>query len=601
MRGNLALGVEREQLAELIDRTCMRYSACMLLFNADGTILLDLPDHDTKCANMRLCGRKAGALAACTRLRSSLIRNALGTCKTSITRCSCGGTIVAKPIIASSAVFGGLLVCLPPDSVSSNQLAVKNDDTDHWPLDTDHWPLNTDSWLHSFIDTLTAMIAQNSFKDIETESLSNELSVRYEELSLLYEIAEKLPLQTHPGAVIDFLIDQAWMVIEAACIFWVGQDSSPDKLFWPKDHEPDAISKETVESRAVEREEGSSLLLNSLLINSPISPAQLSPAQLSNFSCSTVQQAAIPMAHRTARELQPVAVNNLCDDVDLIPFADDFGSVLAVPVAIGDDYYGTLCVFNPVGIEVSSDAAMLMTSLARKAAAVIRNAKLYSQLNALFLNTVKTLVFVIEGKDAYTRGHSERVKTFSLMLAERLQLSPEARNRLNWSALLHDIGKINIPEAILKKPGRLTDAEWLVIKKHPTYGVELLRPIEQLADSLPEIEHHHERLDGTGYPCGLKGEDIPLGARIIAVADTFDALTSDRCYRPRFDPEQALGILREVAGTQLDADIVNALLGDPDAFTKCCQPQSTAKPPEEETAKPPEEEFAEELLVPAPV
>jgi len=572
MRGNLALGVEREQLAELIDRTCMRYSACMLLFDADGTILLDLPDHDAKCANMSLCGRKADALAACTRLRSSLIRNTLATCKTSISSCPCGGTVVAKPIIASSAVFGGLLVCLPAGrkvtvgsrAVTSYQLPVspKQSVMMNCALDKEHWPLNTDNWLHSFIETLTAMIAQNSFKDIETDSLSNELSIRYEELSLLYEIAEKLPLQTHPGAVIDFLIDHTWTVIEARCIFWTGENSSPDKLFWPKDHEPD------------ERLRG--------------------PAE----------RASIPMAHRTAQQLQPLAVNNLCDDEDLIPFADDFGSVLAVPVAIGDDYYGTLCVFNPPGSEVRSDAAMLMMSLARKAAAVIRNAKLYNQLNTLFLNTVKTLVFVIEGKDAYTRGHSERVKTFSLMLAERLELSPEARNRLNWSALLHDIGKVKIPEAILKKPGRLTDAEWLVIKKHPTYGVELLRPIEQLADSLPDIEHHHERLDGGGYPNGLKGEDIPLGARIIAVADTFDALTSDRCYRPRFAPEQALEILREVAGTQLDADIVNALLSDPDAFTRHCQSQPTAKPPETEDEPAGiagREEFAEELLVPAPV
>jgi putative nucleotidyltransferase with HDIG domain len=216
---------------------------------------------------------------------------------------------------------------------------------------------------------------------------------------------------------------------------------------------------------------------------------------------------------------------------------------------------------------------MLLASLARKAAVVIRNGKLYNELNALFLNTIKTLVFVIEGKDAYTRGHSERVSLFSVLLAKRLGLSADQREALNWSALLHDIGKIKIPEAILQKQGKLTADEWTVIKNHPVYGAQILQPIEQLGESLSDIRHHHERIDGGGYPDGLGAEHIPLGARIIAVADTFDALTSDRCYRPRFDGSQALDILRENAGSQLDTDVVAVLLNAPEELQRYCQTQ----------------------------
>jgi len=172
------------------------------------------------------------------------------------------------------------------------------------------------------------------------------------------------------------------------------------------------------------------------------------------------------------------------------------------------------------------------------------------------------LVFAIEAKDIYTRGHSERVNRYAMLTADRLQLDKAEKNVLNWASILHDIGKIGVPGSILNKPARLTEEEFDVIKRHSKKGHDILEPLEQLASScLPGILHHHERYDGNGYPHGLRGEEIPFLARIIAVADTFDAITSNRAYRSARAAEQALAIVEEVAGTQLDPKVVKAFKG----------------------------------------
>jgi hypothetical protein len=198
----------------------------------------------------------------------------------------------------------------------------------------------------------------------------------------------------------------------------------------------------------------------------------------------------------------------------------------------------------------------LMSSMAEQLAVVMANTDLYQDLEQFVINVVKSLVYAIEAKDVYTSGHSERVNRYSMLMAERLQLDEEKKKVLYWASILHDVGKIGIPEAILNKPGPLNDDEYCVIKGHPEKGYDILQPLEQLASSLPGILHHHERYDGGGYPHGLKGEEIPLLARIIAVADTFDSITTDRAYRRGKTVKEALAIIEKVAGTQLDPDLV---------------------------------------------
>ena len=179
---------------------------------------------------------------------------------------------------------------------------------------------------------------------------------------------------------------------------------------------------------------------------------------------------------------------------------------------------------------------------------------------ALFMGSIQMLAGAVDEKDPYTRGHSDRVTKYSLMIGKEMGLDPEFLETLRISAQLHDVGKIGIEDRILKKPGALTPEEFEIMKTHTTKGANILRPVPQLREMLPGIELHHESLNGRGYPYGLKGDEIPLLARVIAVADTFDALTTNRPYQKAHDSVDALSIINNLSGQRLDPDAVTALL-----------------------------------------
>jgi HD-GYP domain-containing protein (c-di-GMP phosphodiesterase class II) len=179
---------------------------------------------------------------------------------------------------------------------------------------------------------------------------------------------------------------------------------------------------------------------------------------------------------------------------------------------------------------------------------------------ALFMGSIQMLAGAVDEKDPYTRGHSDRVTRYSLLIAKEMNQPASFMETLQISAQLHDVGKIGIEDHILKKPGALTEEEFEVMKTHTTKGANILRPVTQLAEMLPGIELHHEALDGRGYPYGLTGDQIPLLARVIAVADTFDALTTNRPYQQAHSTDQALQIIKNLAGKRLDPTCVAALL-----------------------------------------
>ncbi len=182
------------------------------------------------------------------------------------------------------------------------------------------------------------------------------------------------------------------------------------------------------------------------------------------------------------------------------------------------------------------------------------------ELRRLFVGSIKALAQALEAKDEYTRGHSERVAEISVGIARYLSLSEEETHDIWLAGLLHDIGKIGIRESVLNKPGKLDEAEWECVQRHPVLAERILCPIEELSGVIKIVRHHHERYDGSGYPDGLKRSKIPLGARILAVADAYDALTSKRPYRDALSIEHSLGVLEEAAGTQFDPVIVRAFL-----------------------------------------
>jgi HD-GYP domain-containing protein (c-di-GMP phosphodiesterase class II) len=204
----------------------------------------------------------------------------------------------------------------------------------------------------------------------------------------------------------------------------------------------------------------------------------------------------------------------------------------------------------------------------------------------LFIGTVKALAAAIDGKDPYTRGHSERVSRFSMAIAQRLGLPDDEIEKIRISALLHDVGKISIDDKILKKPSALTDEEYEIMKGHPQKGFKIMSQIPAMKEFLPGMYMHHEMVNGKGYPQGLKGDEIPLMGKIVAVADTFDAMTTDRPYQKAFKFEDALARIESFVGTRYDPAVVAALSEAcregqiRPGVVKLKKPQAVAKPPE---------------------
>ena len=221
---------------------------------------------------------------------------------------------------------------------------------------------------------------------------------------------------------------------------------------------------------------------------------------------------------------------------------------------------GGLEAINKLGGVFNDEDAGLLRTLASQAATVLQIAKLYGDANELFLDTIQAMVASIDSKDPYTNGHSQRVSDFSTAIGRRIDLPPEQLHHLRIGALLHDIGKMGVPDRILLKEGPLTEDEWILMRQHPGYAHDMLRTIQFLRPALDIPYCHHEKWDGTGYPRQLKGDEIPLVARIFAVVDVWDALTSDRPYRPAWSRQKALSHIREHSGQHFDPHVVEKFI-----------------------------------------
>jgi putative nucleotidyltransferase with HDIG domain len=207
----------------------------------------------------------------------------------------------------------------------------------------------------------------------------------------------------------------------------------------------------------------------------------------------------------------------------------------------------------------------------------------YGRLQRAIFQSLLGLANALEAKDPYTRGHSMRVADLARRLALAASVPRPAAETIAQAALLHDLGKIGVPESILRKPGALTDEEWAIMRRHPVTGAQIVAPLEFFDDGAVIVRHHHERLDGSGYPDGLTGDRIPLGARIVAVADVYDALTSGRSYRVALVHGEAVEVLRYEADRTLDGRLVALLVDilDPTPGTSAVDPQDDGSAPDD--------------------
>jgi HD-GYP domain-containing protein (c-di-GMP phosphodiesterase class II) len=240
--------------------------------------------------------------------------------------------------------------------------------------------------------------------------------------------------------------------------------------------------------------------------------------------------------------------------------SDQVTSAVSVPLKASGRTLGVITVSSLSRRRFADTDVHLLSRLAADAGMALENANLYGEVQRGFLETVAALAEAVDAKDPYTRGHSERVTGLAIAVAKELGVAGGDLEALSSAAVLHDIGKIGVAEQILSKPGPLSDTEWEAMRAHPDLGAAIVGPVSALRQVVPLLKHHHERWDGTGYPAKLKGEEIPLGSRILALADAYEAMTSDRAYRKAMPPERAVEILKEGAGRQWDPGVVIAFL-----------------------------------------
>lgn len=255
-----------------------------------------------------------------------------------------------------------------------------------------------------------------------------------------------------------------------------------------------------------------------------------------------------------------------CPRLDLLG-AEGFVSYWAVPLVARGQVKGVLEVFRRSSFEADPDWLEFLETIGRQAAVAVDSATLFAslqrankELTLAYDETIEALAYALDLRDRETEGHSRRVADLTLELARACGMGEEEIVHVRRGSLLHDVGKLGVPDAILLKPGPLTEEEWDIMRRHPVYAYEMLSPIGHLRPALDIPYCHHEKWDGTGYPRGLKGKQIPLAARLFAVVDVWDALLSERPYRPPWPREKTLAYLREQSGKHFDPEAVAAFL-----------------------------------------
>ena len=268
-----------------------------------------------------------------------------------------------------------------------------------------------------------------------------------------------------------------------------------------------------------------------------------------------IADALFEFTRRVKAENAPLVEN----DGKKLPDGAGLVNLSALPVAAKGKESGVLLLANKRSGPFNEQDTKLLLSIGQHAGIALENARLHHELNEAYASTIAVLADAIEAKDAYTRGHCESVMRLAVEVGRRLELKGEKLDEVRYSALLHDIGKIGVPDGILLKPGKLMDEEFSIIQKHPAIGRDLVSRVPTLNRLTDAILHHHEKWDGSGYPEGLAGEGIPLAARIVGAVDAFDAMTTPRPYRNPVSHGEAIAEMQRCAGTQFDPAIVNLI------------------------------------------
>jgi putative nucleotidyltransferase with HDIG domain len=356
--------------------------------------------------------------------------------------------------------------------------------------------------------------------ELEKKKLAEETLEKYKEINILYNVSERIASTVGSGNIAKIILGEAVKHVESSvgCI-----------MLYNEERDDFEIICET--NKHLQIENGKlqcRISTNSKLVRNSIKK-------------------------RTGE-----IINNLKEIDELKEEATSLFSVICNPIIVKSKFMGVMIIGSEEAIEYTAPDLKLCNSLAFQAGVAMESNKLFDSLRENFFDTVQVLVKIIEMRNPFGNGHSQAVMNYSLNIGRMLGLSKMELVKLKLAVLLHDIGNVAISDEILNKRGKLTEEEYDFIKRHSEIGVDMLKDIDQLKDIIPAIRSHHERFDGEGYPDRLKGEDIPLTARIIAVADAFEAMTSDRAYREALNLYFAEEELINNRGAQFDPQVVDA-------------------------------------------
>jgi putative nucleotidyltransferase with HDIG domain len=381
-----------------------------------------------------------------------------------------------------------------------------------------------------FICRNLSCIAEMSY---EIESLSGEVVKNYEELSLLWRLSSRLGAGLQVSNICAALADEVMRICPSNKVLVLMGDEA----------DPGAVSDFTTD---VKGRVGESKAKHIFM-------PKISMGKGADRILSTAFDASHGLLGQVYEDKNPLTVSDVGCDARFEGFPFSAVNIMIVPLVIEDSVIGAVIAADKLdGQEYFSTEIKLIHGIATECALSIRKALLFEEIRTILFSISESFASAIEAKDPYTFGHSRRVAEIATAIAREMGFSTEEVNRIRVAALLHDIGKIGTPENILNKNARLNKDEMETIKEHPARGAKMIGNISRLKEIASWIRHHHERNDGEGYPSGFAREDIPTPSKIIAVADCYDALTSDRPYRKSLSKQEAMTLLTESVGTQFD-------------------------------------------------
>ncbi|NQU76982.1 MAG: HD domain-containing protein [Planctomycetes bacterium] len=474
-----------------------------------------------------VCRRFCSGDGICRKVRDDVIKQVWADGKPRIVTELPGCQVLAIPVLHRRRIVAVALACYLPTNVAASEEFARACDRLH--LDRDylasqvlagvtHPAEEAPHWME-MIRLFLAQAMENAVSRNELTSFSNSLGSTYEELSLLYRLSGAMNVNTQPAEFFEKVCAEMLDVMHVgAAVTVLSEELAPDGTHRVirvgqldvQDIQLEALAQGMLDEGIGEQDD------HGVVVNEMPEAFQRNYSQIKNF--------------------------------------------VATPLTAGEMSMGLLMAVNKLDGEFDSTDLKLIHSVGVQAAVFLANNHLYDELQELLMGVLHVLTASIDAKDQYTCGHSQRVALISRRLAELCSFDRRRVENIYLAGLLHDIGKIGIPENVLCKPGKLSEKEFDIMKSHSRIGANILSNIRQMKPVLPAVLHHHERLDGCGYPDGLAGNQVPMEGRIVGLADCLDAMTSSRTYRMALPLEYVVAEIIRCSGTQFDPMLVDHLL-----------------------------------------